>query len=51
MQANIQKSVDAMRQTSGQSSINVQTNSPVTTNVTQTQGRMSRASIDAASGF
>ena len=52
MQANIQKSVDGLRQAGAQGgSVNIQANSPVTTTVTQTQGRLARAPLDTASGI
>ena len=51
MQANIQKSVDNVRQAGAQGSVNIQTNAPVTSTVTNTQGRVARAPIDTSSGL
>jgi len=50
-QANILKSVDGLRQTAVQSPVVMQNNSPITTTVTNHQGRMARAPIDMVSGL
>ena len=52
MQARIQKSLDYVRQAGAQAqSVNIQTNAPVTSTVTNTQGRLSRAPIDTSSAL
>ena len=52
MQARIQKSLDNVRQAGAQAqSVNIQTNAPVTSTVTNTQGRLSRAPIDTSSAL